>query len=310
MSLSALGAVDQEQARWLVDLTGKVVVPCFVASTLVDSVAKLKQLIWTIVLSQAFVAWDFNQSYFSGYNKLWLDGFGGMDNNCNAIALVTCLGPAVLLGMEDRLWWRKGIMAVSAILMLHAILFSFSRGGMLATIIAFLMILVLMPKRPQNIVVFALAVIFQKRPVMGAGPRNWPRLAKYEYGWGTGKEAHNVWLQTGAELGFPGMGLLMAFYGLTIARLLPMTRETFRVPEPWFHEGARIVIVSIVGFTVSATFVSLQTLETPFYIAILGAGLLKLSSASTNRQDGEDPQGSPEHENPWPPLLATSQFPS
>ena len=41
-----------------------------------------------------------------------------------------------------------------------------------------------------------------------------------------------------------------------------------------------MVIVSLCGFAVSAQFVSLELLETPYYIALAGAGVLMLSDRS------------------------------
>jgi hypothetical protein len=41
-----------------------------------------------------------------------------------------------------------------------------------------------------------------------------------------------------------------------------------------------MVIASLVGFAVPAQFVSLEFLETPYYVALVGAGVLKLSSSS------------------------------
>jgi hypothetical protein len=39
-----------------------------------------------------------------------------------------------------------------------------------------------------------------------------------------------------------------------------------------------MVIASLTGFAVAAQFVSLDRLEVPYYVALLGAALLKLSS--------------------------------
>jgi hypothetical protein len=41
-----------------------------------------------------------------------------------------------------------------------------------------------------------------------------------------------------------------------------------------------MVIASLCGFAVAAQFVSLDFLEPPYYIALLGAGVLKLSTRS------------------------------
>ena len=117
----------------------------------------------------------------------------------------------------------------------------------------------------------------QKNPVFGVGPDHMP-LQMDQYGFWKGKEAHSMWLQIGAELGIPGMLLLMSYYGFCLVRLWPIARGKTTVSDPWLVYLARMVIASLVGFAVSAQFVSLEFLETPYYIALLGAGVLKLST--------------------------------
>ncbi|MCI0564585.1 MAG: hypothetical protein MN733_39460, partial [Nitrososphaera sp.] len=101
-----------------------------------------------------------------------------------------------------------------------------------------------------------------------------------QYGWPPGKEAHNLWLQTGAELGFPGLSLLLAFYTLCVVRLGQLLSKREAVRDPWLRDASPMVIVSLVGFSTAAMFVSLEGLEVPYYIALIGAGVLKLSSTS------------------------------
>ncbi len=75
-----------------------------------------------------------------------------------------------------------------------------------------------------------------------------------------GKEAHSLWVQNAAELGIPGVALLLAFYLCTARRLWKLCKETTWVPDPWFRDAARMVVTSLVGFIVSAQFVSLEAL--------------------------------------------------
>ena len=99
-------AQDREVAWGYVESLAKILLPFLVGITVIDSVREVKQLAWVILLSEAYVAWEFNLSYFEGYNRLWMEGFGGMDNNCHAIALVACTGLAVFVddwsGCDDR----------------------------------------------------------------------------------------------------------------------------------------------------------------------------------------------------------------
>ena len=97
-------APDQERAVDYVVYLAKVVLPVLVGITTIDSVQKLKLLGWVIVVSQGFVALQLNLYYFGGYNMAWEEGFGGMDNNCVAIAMVTCVGLAFFQAAGSKQW--------------------------------------------------------------------------------------------------------------------------------------------------------------------------------------------------------------
>jgi putative inorganic carbon (HCO3(-)) transporter len=312
----------QEVAWAYVESMAKILLPFLVGITVIDSVGKLKQLTWVILLSEAYVAWEFNLSYFAGYNRLWTEGFGGMDNNCHAIALVACTGLAVFVGLHERRWWPKGLAFAAALLMIHAILFSFSRGGMLSLVVTGLVGFLLVPKTWRHYLAFAALVLVAvrlagpevaarfrtvfasaeerdasaqsrlqlwagcwdsmcKRPA-GVGPDHWILIAP-EYGFPRGKNAHSLWLEVGASLGFPGLGCLLLFYGLCVLRLWPLTGQRHPVPDPEYCGLARMVIASLTGFAVAAQFVSLDRLEQPYYVVLIGAGLLKLSSTQPAR---------------------------
>jgi probable O-glycosylation ligase (exosortase A-associated) len=297
----------------------KVILPILVGITMIDSTEKLKQLAWTIVISQGYVAWELNLAFLHGRNRVHLEGFAGSDNNCVAIAMVTCMGLAFFLGMGARQWWRKGLAFFCAALMAHVVMFAYSRGGMLAMGVTGVMAFFLIPKKPQHYLAFAGAILVAVRlagprvrerfattfasqsvrdasaqsrldlwrdcmdaainnPIFGIGPDHWPIVAE-RYGWlGSVKEAHSVWVQLTAELGFPGVLLLLTFFGICIVRLWPLTRERQPVPDPWMRDAARMVIAALIGFAVAAQFVSVKKMEVPYYIALLGMGVLKLSS--------------------------------
>jgi O-antigen ligase len=323
-ALCVTQAPDQDRAVDFVVYLAKVVLPVLVGITTVDSVLKLKLLGWVIVASQGFVALQLNLYYFGGYNMAWEEGFGGMDNNCIAIAMVTGVGLAFFLGMGAPKWWSKLLAFAAAALMGHVIMFSFSRGGLLALLITGVFSFFLVPKKPVHYAVFALAVLLAirmagpsvrerfmtsfgqpnseleasaesrlqlwsgcldataQRPVLGIGPDNWGEIAP-EYGWKRGKEAHSLWLQTMAETGIPGVLFLAAFYLVGIVRLWPLTREQTPVPDPWMRDAARMVIASLIGFVIAAQFVTIKYLEVPLYVALLGAGVLRLVSEAQTR---------------------------
>lgn len=316
--LSSLQSARPEACQDFLEAITKIVLPFLVGMTLIDSVAKLRQLAWVIVVSHSYVAYDLNRAYYGGFNRLQEIGFGGMDNNCVAIEMVTCTGMAFFLGFNAPRWWQKAIALVSVGLMVNSVFFAFSRGGMLGLIITGAISFVLIPKKPRHYLIFTLTVllalrlagpqvverfgttfsdektrdtsaqsrvdmwkscaeIMVKSPVFGIGPRHFPLVA-HLYGYTRNKEAHSLWMQVGAETGFVGLLLLVSFYGVCVLRLWPMTRESHLVADPWFRDTARMVIASITGFAVSAQFVSLVGLEVPYYVVLLGAGALKLSS--------------------------------
>lgn len=316
--LSALAAPDQQAAWGFVENTGKVLLPFLVGITTIKSVRELKQLAWVIVLAHGFLAYEFNLSYSEGWNRVVEIGHGGMDSNCVSVAMVSASGLALFLGLSAQRWWTKMVALGSMLLMVHVVLFSFSRGGMLGLVATVLVGFCLIPKKPIHYLVFVLCVALGlglagtevreefvstfageeardssaqsrlvlwtnaadamvRNPILGLGPDHFPLVAK-DYGWPTGKEAHNTWVQIGAELGFPGLLFLVTFYSVCVVRLRSLLRNREAFIEPWLGEASAMVIVSVVGFGLAAVFVTVEGIETPYYITLIGAGVLKLSS--------------------------------
>jgi O-antigen ligase len=216
-------------------------------------------------------------------------------------------------------WWQKALAAVSCALLVNAIMFSFSRGGMLGLICTGLAAFILIPKKPFHYAIFTVGVLVALRlagpeslerfyttfadkeerdtsaesrldlwkdcltlaiesPLLGVGPRHFPHYAGVRFGWPYGKEAHSLWFQGMAELGFVGIGFLVAFYILCMWRLWPLTRDSYWTSDPRVHDMARMVIASWTGFLVSSQFVTLEGLELPYYVVLVGAGILKVSA--------------------------------
>jgi O-antigen ligase len=211
--------------------------------------------------------------------------------------------------------WQKGLAFVCAALIVHTVLLTFSRGGMLALSITVVVCFVIMPKRPAFLaallvgllvtarlagpeVVARFSTIFVeqeerdysassriglwrdcfdamvKRPVAGLGPGNW-RLMASEYGWTEGKEAHSLWFQTGAELGFVGLGFLLGFYALAAWRGVRLIREG-REKDPWLVTCGCYTTASVSGFMVAAQFVTVEGLEVAYYTVLVLAATLKV----------------------------------
>lgn len=319
--LSVLFAANnQDRAFSYLELLAKILLPFLVGVTTINSVRQVKLLAWTVVASLGYVAFELNLSYYGGFNRLYFQGFGGMDNNSFAIALVTGIGFSLFLGLTAPRWWEKGVALFATAVMMNAVFFSYSRGGMLALIITGIISFVLIPKRPIHYIAFAgiLLVGFRlmgagpmerfvtafadeserdasaqsrldiwadawdvmlRYPILGCGPENWGDIAP-EYGWPHGKYAHSLWLQTGAEVGFPGLGLLVAFYGFSLIAAWRLMNSPADPADPFLNHVGRMVAASLIGFAFAAQFVSLWGLELPYYVVLIGAAAAKLNSAA------------------------------
>ena len=116
--MSATMARDTSETAWpLVETMSKGFLPCIVAITLIDSVQRLKALAWVIVLSQGYLAYEFNMAYYQyGFNDAeW--NFAGLDNNGMAIAM-DCRDRDWLFSWDftASAWWQRGIAFLAAAL--------------------------------------------------------------------------------------------------------------------------------------------------------------------------------------------------
>lgn len=318
MWCAALACIaDSPPHAWtFVEGLAKILLPFLVGVTCCKTVRDLKSLAWVIVICESYVCFEMNVYYFSGYNYLYFVGFAGSDNNVVAVGIVATLGVAFFLFLNSEQLWQKGIIGFCMAVMLHAILFSFSRGAMLATGIGVVLSFFLIKKTPIHYGLFALGlvatlflagpevrerffktfertrgryeasaqsrldmwkdcfVVFKENPVMGCGPDHWPLRAKKDFGWTKVLEAHSLWIQTATETGLPGLGMLGGFYLLCIWRCWKMLRNLPERAPPWFGDACRLTIASLCGFIVAAQFLSLERLEIPYYVAMLGTATL------------------------------------
>jgi O-antigen ligase len=90
--------------------------------------------------------------------------------------------------------------------------------------------------------------------------------------------AHNSFLETGAELGVPGLLVFVAILGVTglsLARLSPRGRWA-----PWISRRemalAQMLIGALVGFAVAGFFVSAEYFAYLYFLLGLSVGLTKL----------------------------------
>lgn len=315
--LSAVAAPDQSLAWTIVWEVLKTVGGVLVGLSLIESRRQITQIAWVLVVSMTYLAYEFNVGYYAGNNWLVVAGFAGMDDKGVATTLVIGAGLAVFLAVSTPRLPLKLLAVGGAILMLHVPLFVHSRGGMMGLIAAAVMAFVLLPKKPIHMLVFAAVLILGVRlagtevreqfstsfagaeqdwsiesrlilweqawdttlhhPVFGIGPRQWQRHSTTEYGWTIPKEVHNTWLQTGAELGIPGALALMLFFLIPIVKLWRMRKASAKGSFERIY--ASMIVVGLAGFAVTSQFITIYGLEAPYFIVMIGAGLLKVTSA-------------------------------
>lgn len=329
---------------WVLNLW-KFVLPFLVGVTMIRTEQWARRMLWIIVLSQGYVAWEMNLSYLQGNNQLREYGFGGMDNNSVGIGLVSALGPAVALLGTTTDWKARAAALASAAFIGHAALLTFSRGAMLGLIAVGVFGLIIMPKRPKHLAIvlgiflvtlrftgpelvsrFESSFVEEENldasaagrvelwrdcltvaltyPMLGIGPNNWPLIAQ-SFGWTPLKSAHSVWIQTMAEMGFPGLFFLAMFFLLAFVKMWPMARTKNK--DPISRERALIatgVMLAIVGYAISGQFVTLTGLELPYYVVMVGAALLINIPAAAMQKAGAPVVSTPASRNVRLPIPA------
>jgi putative inorganic carbon (HCO3(-)) transporter len=317
--VSAFFAANQAVAWSFVDLHSKILFPVLVGITIIERPSELRILAWVLALSLGYLALEANLDYFAGGTMARDQGMGGMDNNCFSISMALGAGLSFFLGVAEKRWQAKLAAWGAAALMVHVPMISNSRGGMLSLVVLGVASFFLLPKRPMSLAAYGLGIVMalqfaganvwqrfqtvfadsegrdasaqsrldlwrhgwdvmKKHPLTGAGPDHWPLLAA-SYGWRPGKEMHSLWVNAGAELGFVGLGALVMLYFLTISMSAQFVWK-HSTSDTWQVHAARMSIAGLLGFSVAASFVSLDALEPPYHLVLLAAASLKLGSSS------------------------------
>lgn len=135
--------------------------------------------------------------------------------------------------------------------------------------------------------------VMDRYPLLGVGPARFKRIS-VEFGWPPGKQAHTLWLSVGAEMGWPALLSLLGFYGTTALLLFRPARSRLDdEPGRWLSTSATMIIVCLGGFAVSAQFVSMAGLETPYFIVALGIATIRLAQRERVMAAAGQPAASP-----------------
>lgn len=320
ISAAANGVLPLGASHQLVQFV-KLYLAFFLGLTIINNIRQLKTLIWVIILSEGYVAYDLNNSYMDGFNRLTEVGFAGMDNNFFVLTMVINAVLAFYTGLFETKLWRKGLAFFIAALNTHVIFFSMSRGGMLSLLISGVAIVWFIPKKPSYIAFMIIAlcaalymagpsvrerfasafVDSKERDASSQGRlKSWKNclavmrenpvfgiglrqwLPYTKANHGMHIEAHSMWMQASAEQGVPGILSLLGTFGFTILYLMKVANERTPTSDPYIHTVAQMALCALIGFCLGAQFVSVFAMEISYYTVMIGCIALKFQNEYEN----------------------------
>lgn len=217
----------------------------------------VKQVWWIYRLSAGaliYIAYELNYLYIFDHRlDIYHTGYGGLDNNGAGLMIAMGVPLAVHAWEGTKQWWRWGYLLAVPPLM-HAVLMSYSRGAMVALIVAAPLMLFRSKKKKQFSLILVLLIstvpylagqeirarfftvenydadatantrfdswqaairIANDYPVFGVGIRN-SNVMSYAYGADMeGRTIHSQYLQTLADSGYPALALYLLALGST-----------------------------------------------------------------------------------------------
>jgi O-antigen ligase len=274
----------------------KIFIMVGVGFYLLDSPRRLNIFLWIILLGQAFITLKLNKWYFiEGTNFIMLnDGYGPLNNNTFALFLLPGIGLAIMGGIYKPGLIQKSIAFFAAVLSIHVVLLSESRGGYLGVIVILLVVAWYVPKDTKTILAFffvgfsilALSgesvqkefdTIFveEENRDKSAQSRFWlwekafdsilehpllgvgPNTFSVENANGRSKVAHNLYLQMGAESGIPALFLFVFLYLQAIRKsqqVLTSHKHISFEMDPALRWGAGSVVSGLLGYLTHSMF--------------------------------------------------------
>jgi len=103
---------------------------------------------------------------------------------------------------------------------------------------------------------------------MGVAPGHW-KLAGHLYGT-QGRAAHNLYLQTGAEYGFIGLGGFVLFLAGSLWQCFRTSQSKVAIKLGWPAHYATMCAIALSGYMVCGLFISFEALEEGYIVAFLG----------------------------------------
>jgi probable O-glycosylation ligase (exosortase A-associated) len=250
VGVSYLGARNQAVAEiWIWEYV-KIFIMFLTAAFLIRSIGQVWTLFIIAALSLGYLAYEINVTYFE-YRLITIydRGYGGLDNN--GAGLMLAMGvPLCIFAWEGVVHWSRWIFVILVPILIHAVLLSFSRGAMLALVVAcpffylrsrfkgqlliggLIVFLALLPRMAGKEIrdrFFSIEQydkdesvqgrfsswkvaweIAKDYPIDGIGLRNASAYAKEYNPEAADRTIHSQYLQILADTGFVGLGLYLA----------------------------------------------------------------------------------------------------
>ncbi len=120
---------------WAVEY-GKVFVMLIIASLVIDRLRHVHLIGGMILLCIGYIAWEMNARYvFEGSMDILTRGYAGFDNN--GVGLLMAMGIPFAYALARMLspWWLRIACLGAGVLMINALMLSFSRGAMVSAVV-------------------------------------------------------------------------------------------------------------------------------------------------------------------------------
>jgi len=251
MMMSLLSAYNPRVSAYWAQEYGKVFVMALVATLVIQRFWQVRAMAVMIALCLGYIAYEVNFLYFTqgGRLDIYHHGYGGLDNNGAGALIVLGLPFIYFLATSPVGRWanaRRAFCIVLGLVLLHAVMMTYSRGAMLTAVVGLVWLLLHHRPRLQAIGVTAMLTcaimvmagkeirerfestadyqtdasassrfdswaaawhIVVEHPVLGVGIRN---ANAYSQNFGAdlaGRTIHNQYLQIAADSGLPAAGV-------------------------------------------------------------------------------------------------------
>ena len=243
--LSCLTAFDTQIAQTYGLEYAKVFFIGLLATLIISQPRHIRFLAIVFLLALGYLAFEINYTYFVAHRlDIYLHGYDALDNNGIGLLLAMALPFAFVFAVTPRPIWQKGLAAGLGLLLMHAIMLSYSRGAMISSLVGGAWLLLRSRQRLQTcaiVLVLALVIPFLAgrgvrerffstnnyqtdasansrfeswgaawrmaldRPLLGFGIRNANLFSKAYGADRSGRTIHSIYLQIAADSGLPAM---------------------------------------------------------------------------------------------------------